>query len=570
MALVGVASSNGLDDGPTLLDESLELAERARLAGDYRTGAAHARRAVALAGTVGAAADRARALHCLANQLLRLGEHEASIVASRDALVEFERTGDDRGTCLELTALGMALSELGLFDEALEGLGQAREIALRVGEQSLLYWVHNRIGVVHSCMGDYEQADVHLVHALELGDKRDIEAEFCILNNLADNATGLVPALRAAGREADARAALTAALERGAQGLRLARAAEHPYRMAICLDNLGMLLGHAGRYPEAFGAIDEALDLAATHGYRGLQYSAWRHRASVHRLRGELTEAVRGLTQVLRRAEETGQTPDAMAAHEQLCEAYEQTGDHRLALLHFRRYHLLERQARSDVAAVRARLMTHHFELDNARLETENARLEAELHRVRSRELEEDKQALQQQAQQLDRYAHEDDLTGLPNRRWIELRLPELVATAGGDPEQPGLWLAIIDVDRFKGVNDRYGHPLGDEVLRRMAGLLRDGLADEFPGATVARLGGEEFLLALAGVDARQAADACEALRARVAAFDWGRLAPGLHVTASFGLAGHQCGDDHGALLGRADAQLYRAKRNGRNRVETA
>ncbi|GAA3276817.1 GGDEF domain-containing protein [Dactylosporangium vinaceum] len=570
MAVAGVAPTSGLDDGPALLDELLELAEQARLRGDYRTGAAHARRAVAIAGTAAGAADQARALHCLANQLLRLGEHEASIAASRDALVQFERTGDDRGTCLELTALGMAFSELGLFDEALEGLAEAREIALRVGERSLLYWVHNRIGVVHSCMGEHEQADVHLRHALELGDERDIEAGFCILNNLADNATGLVPALRAAGREADAQAALAAALDRAAQGLRLARAADHPYRMAICLDNLGMLLGHAGRYPEAFGAIDEALDLATRHGYRGLQYSAWRHRASVHRLRGEFAEAIRGLTQVLRRAEESGQTPDAMTAHEQLCEAYEQTGDHRLALHHYRRYHLLERQARSDVAAVRARLMTHHFELDNARLEAENARLETELHRVRSRELEEDKQALQRQARQLDRYAHEDHLTGLPNRRWIELRLPELIAMADGDRDEPDLWLAIIDVDRFKGVNDRYGHPLGDEVLRRMAGLLRDGLPGELPGAMVARLGGEEFLLALAGVDARQAAEVCEALRARVAAFDWGRLAAGLHVTASFGLAGHRRDDDHGALLGRADAQLYRAKRNGRNRVEAA
>jgi diguanylate cyclase (GGDEF)-like protein len=197
-------------------------------------------------------------------------------------------------------------------------------------------------------------------------------------------------------------------------------------------------------------------------------------------------------------------------------------------------------------------MAVHGFELDNARLETDNARLEAELHRVRSAELEAANLTWQRQAS-------EDALTGLPNRRLVELRLPELAAAAGP------LCVAVADVDLFKGVNDRFGHFVGDEVLRQIAALLRDNVRDD---DLVARFGGEEFLIAFDGLGLADAWARCETLRAQVAGYPWEQLQPGLTVTISLGVAAVPEGGDLPAAMTLADERLYAAKRRGRNRVD--
>jgi diguanylate cyclase len=240
-----------------------------------------------------------------------------------------------------------------------------------------------------------------------------------------------------------------------------------------------------------------------------------------------------------------------MEIHRELSDAYEQVGDPAAALAHYRSFHALEREAHNHVAVARARMAVHHFELDNARLEAEKARLEAELHRVRSAELEADNLSWQRQAS-------EDALTGLPNRRFAELRLPELAATAGP------LCVAIADVDLFKGVNDRFGHFVGDEVLRQIATVLRDNVRDN---DLVARFGGEEFLIALDGLSLADAQARCELLRAQVAGYPWELLQPGLTVTISLGVAVVPAGGDLPAAKALADERLYAAKHQGRNRV---
>jgi diguanylate cyclase (GGDEF)-like protein len=203
--------------------------------------------------------------------------------------------------------------------------------------------------------------------------------------------------------------------------------------------------------------------------------------------------------------------------------------------------------------------MLHDFELDNARLEATNARLEAELARIRTQELEADKLTLQRQAAELGRHAHEDALTGLANRRQAQLQLPELMAAAtrAGRP----FCLAVADVDHFKTVNDRFGHPTGDKVLRRIAEMLR-------PADLTARFGGEEFLIAFDGLTLPEAAARCEEIRTAVAAYPWPAISGGLSVTISIGLVEQTPQTTDAELIAQADRQLYAAKHNGRNRVE--
>src|SRR5215213_3727415 len=136
-----------------------------------------------------------------------------------------------------------------------------------------------------------------------------------------------------------------------------------------------------------------------------------------------------------------------------------------------------------------------------------------------------EQEALVRRSRELEADSLTDPLTGLPNRRAFDTEFAELVpaAQAIGAP----LTLAVLDVDRFKRINDEHGHPTGDEVLRTVGRIVREHGGD---GADCARYGGDEFVLSLAG-PAAEAHQRVADIRAAVAAHDWSELAPGLQVT---------------------------------------
>jgi len=178
----------------------------------------------------------------------------------------------------------------------------------------------------------------------------------------------------------------------------------------------------------------------------------------------------------------------------------------------------------------------------------------------RAREAE----ALRGALQEARRAAATDALTGLPNRRAFEEGLAEALAEA--EAAHAPLCLLLFDIDHFKAVNDRHGHPAGDAVLRGVADALREWAR---PQDGVARVGGEEFAAILPATPRETAAGLAEALRRAVArgGVVLGPEALRLSVTISLGVAQRQPGEAGPALLGRADAALYDAKRQGRDRV---
>lgn len=156
-----------------------------------------------------------------------------------------------------------------------------------------------------------------------------------------------------------------------------------------------------------------------------------------------------------------------------------------------------------------------------------------------------------------------DPLTGLANRRSFDLRL---AAAAGRRGISPG-HLLLADIDHFKGINDAYGHGVGDQILCIVGGVLRANLRRD---GMVARLGGDEFGLLLDAAATRAAAVIADRLCARIAARplvlrDRTELTP--RITVSIGVAGWQPDLTPVAWLVRADAALYRAKCRGRNQV---
>ena len=184
---------------------------------------------------------------------------------------------------------------------------------------------------------------------------------------------------------------------------------------------------------------------------------------------------------------------------------------------------------------------------------------------LRTRELEVDKQALEEARAALWQQATHDALTGLPNRPRVLDVLDEAIALAQ-ERNEP-LAVALIDLDHFKRINDRYGHLAGDAVLVEAATRLREALAH---GATLGRYGGEEILAVVPGVlpDHRMP---FEALRECIARHPFGGDGAHVVVTCSIGVAWLQPQDRDGFdLIRRADAALYMAKTSGRNRVVLA
>jgi diguanylate cyclase (GGDEF)-like protein len=220
----------------------------------------------------------------------------------------------------------------------------------------------------------------------------------------------------------------------------------------------------------------------------------------------------------------------------------------------------LERQAFRELSELQLRLERATLEAGAARqtsaaLAAKNRQLaeaHAELER-RARKLE----ALQGQLQE---QAERDWLTGLHNRRYFARELERLLA------EQRSGWfsLAVVDLDHFKSVNDRFGHEVGDQVLVRVAALLCEALRQP---DVVVRSGGEEFLVLMPATEVNAATACCERVRQTVRDEPWEHIAAGLRVTASVGVASTDDPDQLAALARLADQRLYEAKRSGRDRV---
>ena len=161
------------------------------------------------------------------------------------------------------------------------------------------------------------------------------------------------------------------------------------------------------------------------------------------------------------------------------------------------------------------------------------------------------------QTRRIEQHLYEDPLTRIHNRRFLFSHLRALVS--GARRHDRPLSVAMVDLDGFKGVNDRRGHAVGDAMLVAVARALRGGLRKE---DAVGRLGGEEFLALLPDTGPSAAMRAAERLRAAVAAADGPEP-----VTASVGWATLEPGEDADDLVRRADDALYEAKAAGRNCV---
>jgi diguanylate cyclase (GGDEF)-like protein len=484
------------------------------------------------------------------------GSYTASLRANREALELKERLGDVMGQVSALNNLGSYYAASGADDRALEAYLEGLRRAERLSSASARLTLLANLAEALRELGDFERATRYALEVLQLtetlGRKRE---QVSALDTLA----GIE---MAAGNDARA-------LAYAEQALALSEAIGEVETRVFILARLAQLLCRRGDKDASLARYAQGLELAQRTQNRAAETELRLNLGRSLAAHGELATAYAHLRRALELAQELKLRRAERETYATLSEVYERQGRLKEALEHYKRGHELEKELFGERAADKTRRLTAQFEL-------EKLARDAEIERLRSVELAKSNAALErtlqekaallaqlrEQAERLEQQTREDALTGLYNRRHLEEVLREAFAAARR--YRHPLSVALIDLDRFKWVNDTLSHQVGDEVLRTAAEIFT-----RFTRAAdvVARYGGEEFVLVMPQTDLQGARAVCERIREAVEQHPWWELHAELQVTVSIGLADDLSVQDHEKLLALADDNLYRAKREGKNRV---
>lgn len=548
------------------LAELLRQAEQAAERDEHARGIELALRAEALAREANDSAGLALALRLLVTLNSREGLAEQAIAAGQAVLPTLRETGDDAARADVLCNMAMAFLDLGLNQEALDHISESVEAARACGDARLLCLAYNRVGLTKAHLGRFEEGERFLADSLAMARELQNEEEiYRALTNLGVVASDAFDAFESRGDTVAAQDAIERARRHGEEALIVARRSGNAYREALTLSNLGRYLGVSGRERAAFTLLDHARALALENGHRALVLACDGNRAELLVREQRHDEAIPLLIEALAGAQELYANSMVQDMHLQLYLAHKARGDLAEALTHHEAYHALTKEQLEQRNDAQSRLMMNRLELDQALFGAERSRMQAELQRVRAEQMAAEAERLQAQARELGRYVLADPLTGLGNRRQVERELPRLLSHSARSGEP--LAVAVLDLDHFKQVNDRFGHAVGDAVLMATADLFRARVRG---GDLIARMGGEEFLIVFAHASLEWAREACERLRLTIEGHDWAQIAPGLQVTISIGLCLASAQRDGAQLLEQADLALYQAKNEGRNRVVVA
>ncbi|HEY1329797.1 MAG TPA: diguanylate cyclase [Casimicrobiaceae bacterium] len=328
-----------------------------------------------------------------------------------------------------------------------------------------------------------------------------------------------------------------------------------------------------GRIEEAQRCAEGAAGILADYpGAFNEVHAAWAD-ATVAQARAS-DDAPALLAQAARIADERGYLPVVCKAEQRLARLHADGQRWREAYEHTERLLAAEGRRLLHRASARYYLLRVQHELSNARAERDRAlaqrRETEELNRrlaTLNAELSQKVREIETLQAQLAREAVHDPLTQLFNRRYLDSVTPGLVAAALR--RSAPLAVALIDLDQFKRVNDRHGHPAGDRVLREIGALLGSSLR---PADVVCRYGGEEFCVVLPDTDATGARTALQALADKLHGMPvtWeGEVLTGFTFSAGLAVLPRN-GNGFATLLASADRALYEAKAAGRNRVVEA
>ncbi|MGE0581942.1 MAG: diguanylate cyclase [Steroidobacteraceae bacterium] len=512
---------------------------------------------------------RAGMLVCQGEMRETLGDNAQALALYEQAVRVASEARDDEMVAGALFARGYVLGLQGEYALGLADLRRAQGLYETLGMRHHSLTAMNGIAILYNRMGDYAQArDIYISALAQQREAGMLREQAVTLHNLGRAHEYLQ-------EWPDARRSFT-------ESLAINREIHYSRGEAYALRGLAAVENGLGNWRSALTLLQQATTMQrATPDARLRAQIDLSRGIALHGL-GDLdasAAALRAAIEVFRSGEARG---ELAAGYAELAAVEAARGDWRsgytqLALAK----QVSERLLRNQIDQ---RFATLRVEFDTASKEAENALLQRDI-RENERALAQSRAVRRLQAVvialasllvlllatlavhqrrstlRMRKLAHTDELTSAPNRRAVLNRLADTLARAGAGP----CTILITDIDHFKGINDRYGHPVGDEVLKIMAQAVRDNLREP---AFFGRLGGEEFLVVLPETAPAEGHATAERLREGIAAIDLSHVCPvGRGITASIGVTTSLAGDTPSTMLQRADEALYAAKRAGRNAV---
>ncbi len=527
------------------LHEPLPVRERVRLLNEIAEqlyereparGAALAREALGLARATGDTPGEAQALYCIGRNLYSQADYPAVLETQGTALSLFRAMGSAEGEARCCNLLGITHRQLSDYGRALEMYEAALKGFRDAGDLQWQARVISNIGAVEIQLGNHSAALELFDQALDLRrETDDNEGAGFDLNNAAFGHIQRALQHRAAQDLAGCETEAANALRLLDRAVAIARQYGYKRLEAFCLQTMGEAYQAMSRPEVALGLADQFLKLAQDSDDKWIEAYGLACIGEIRQQMGESVEGVALLGKALAMFEALGSRDEAARVLRNLSQAHESAGNLAEALACLRRAGAIEQSLKSEDTERRARALSARRRLDAAAGETERYR----------------------------RLAMEDALTGLANRRQLDERLATLMREA--QVRGTVVTVALADVDHFKGINDRFSHAVGDEVLRCVGEILRSHCR---LGDLAGRYGGEEFMLVFRALDIRSATEICERVRRAAEIYDWKSIHPHLRVTLSLGLASSTSFEDSRALLDAADHWLYEAKHHGRNQVQ--
>ncbi|HSK48597.1 MAG TPA: diguanylate cyclase [Coriobacteriia bacterium] len=488
----------------------------------------------------------AAALAHLAHRSSTIGEWTDALSqgAQSLALLGSDQPCSVRGEALG--TIGWSHFCMGDYAEALEHMMEALRVAEEVEDLSLQAYMLDGIGSVHASSGHVEEGLEAQQRSLSLHRQLgDSMGEALVLNNMAYT-------------QMDA-GDVGAALDSACRALRFAEETDRPYLLVGVLDTVAEVHRRLGNLEQAEHFNARTLTLARVLQSEPDEATSMMALARIRCARQKWDQALEATERALELAERRSLSVEEFECHELLSDIHERRGDLGAALRHFRRFYELK-QARVN-EETQARLASLRVST-----QVENAKKDAEIHRLRNLALEREVEERRVAQARLEARASLDPLTGLFNRGHLAV-LAEDLGMAGRSSRPVSL--LMFDVDRFKEVNDGYGHVAGDRVLTAITRELSENARQS---DVACRYGGDEFLVLLDGMDSEGARVAAERLREIVSATPISFGLSKIHITISVGVATAHTGGPVSldSLIERADRALYAAKQGGRDRVEVA
>ena len=495
--------------------------------------------------------------HALARCHFYLADFMRALEYLLESAQMYEDAGDEAGAATAFAGVGTCQHRLGANDDAVASMLRALEAARAQKLATLEINIHNSLGSALISANRMDEAARYLRKGLELAqaaNNRNLLTKLLHTQSLLAKQRG--DQLAKSG-DAAAQAEYAKGLAQATRALELARELGNPYDEAHCLGQTGTMLRLMHSHAEALRILDETIELAKRLNEPSVQAEAMMERGSSLLAQGNADGARQSFLDAILIARQIGASTVLAEACESLSKVLEDAGDHKSALALYKEFHSVreaELAGSRKHAAMAAQLW----------LDFQEASKRASQYRERAESLAADHAALARKAKALTEVSEQDPLTALLNRRGLDARIDALLASsdANGEP----LTLALIDIDRFKRINDTFSHSVGDTVLRRVAAIIRDQCRqNDLP----VRYGGDEFLLVLANADLELGARVLARLKETVDAHAWAREAAGLTVTLSIGIAARARGGTVAATIAAADQALYDAKAAGRDRIAT-